>query len=94
MSNLNHKWEYCHVLHTYLFSKRATHSDEIVPVYGVVATYYRADGQHQREQTEDMYPETVVARLGLEGWELTSVEYDADKENLTRRIFYFKRRVE
>jgi hypothetical protein len=85
------KWEYCHILHTYLFSKKDRKTEEFTPVYGVTVTTYRPDGQHHREELQDMYPETMLARLGGDGWELITVEYLVNDEGMLRRVYYLKR---
>lgn len=85
------QWEYCHVLHTYLFSKKDTETQELTPVYGVTITTYHPDGQHERAEAPDVYPETALAVLGNEGWELVTVEWGINDEGLLRRVYYLKR---
>ncbi|MCU0496485.1 MAG: hypothetical protein MUF87_03930 [Anaerolineae bacterium] len=85
------KWEYCHVLYTYLFSKKDHDTKEFTAVYGVTVTYYQSDGQHKRVEEPDVFPETVLAFLGEEGWELVTVEYLVNEEGMLRRVYYLKR---
>ena len=69
------RWEYCKVMQ---------------PAETIYIQYYTVDGIRQ-ELVDELNQEGVIARLGLEGWELVNVAEHLTPKGHIRAHYYLKR---